>query len=149
MKLVMGSDHGGYRLKEELKAYLSGRNLEVTDVGTGSEDAVDYPGLALVVAEGVASGEYDRGILVCGTGVGMCMAANKVPGVRAALCHDVFSARASRAHNDANVLTLGARVIGPGLARAIVDVWLEQAFEGGRHARRVEQIRAIDEKYRR
>ncbi|HAI21911.1 MAG TPA: hypothetical protein DCM14_08475 [Clostridiales bacterium UBA8153] len=146
MKLALGSDHRGYRLKEAVKASLAGGAWEVTDLGTCSGDAVDYPGVALVVAEGVACGKYDRGLLFCGTGIGMTMAANKVPGVRAAGCHDVESARASRAHNDANVLALGS--LEPEAGQAVVAAWLEEPFAGGRHARRKDQIAAIDAKYR-
>ena len=148
MKIALASDHGGYLLKEAIKAHLGRSNMVVVDLGTDSEEAVDYPEFALAVAEGVATGAYERGILVCGTGIGMCMVANKVPGVRASLCNDVFSAKASREHNDANVLTLGARVIGEGLALAIVDTWLSTEFAGGRHARRVGKMDALDQRYR-
>ncbi len=147
MKIALGSDHGGYQMKEAIKAHLGDGPHIVFDRGTGGEESVDYPPLALDVAEGVARGEYDRGILVCGTGIGMCMVANKVPGVRAALCNDVFSARASREHNDANILTLGARVIGLGLALDIVDTWLCTEFAGERHARRLEQLADIESRY--
>lgn len=148
MRVALGSDHGGFRLKEKIKTYLAARGIPHTDFGTFSEEVVDYPDFALKVAEAVAAGEYTRGILVCGTGIGVCIVANKVPGVRAALCHDSFSARASRAHNDANILTLGERVIGPGLAEEIVKVWLETEFAGGRHARRVSKIAAVETKYK-
>ncbi|QZA32964.1 ribose 5-phosphate isomerase B [Hydrogenibacillus sp. N12] len=142
MRIALGADHGGFRLKEILKAYVQSLGHEVIDVGTTSEDAVDYPDYAFPVAEMVARGEVDRGILLCGTGIGMAIAANKVPGVRAALVHDLFSARATRAHNDANVLTMGGRLLGSDLAKEIVRVWLETPFEGGRHARRIEKIAA-------
>ncbi|KWX08175.1 ribose 5-phosphate isomerase B [Hydrogenibacillus schlegelii] len=142
MRIALGADHGGFRLKEIVKAYVQSLGHEVIDVGTTSEAAVDYPDYAFPVAEMVARGEVDRGILLCGTGIGMAIAANKVPGVRAALVHDLFSARATRAHNDANVLTMGGRLLGPDLAKEIVRVWLETPFEGGRHARRIEKIAA-------
>ncbi|MEW6425266.1 MAG: ribose 5-phosphate isomerase B [Bacillota bacterium] len=147
MRVAIGGDHGGWRLKEEIMAFLRDRGVVYDDFGTFSREAVDYPDFALKVAEAVSSGEYDRGILCCGTGIGVAIAANKVPGIRAALCHDTFSARAAREHNDANILTLGERVIGPGLAREIVDVWLKAEFQGGRHARRIAKITGIEEKY--
>ncbi|GAB6935025.1 ribose 5-phosphate isomerase B [Calditerricola yamamurae] len=144
MRVALASDHGGYRLKEELKPLLDELGVAYEDFGCHGEEAVDYPDYALPVAEKVARGEFDRGILICGTGIGMCITANKVPGVRCALVHDTFSARATREHNDSNVLALGARVIGPGLAREIVRMWLETDFVGGRHERRVNKIRAIE-----
>ncbi|MBE0466420.1 MAG: ribose 5-phosphate isomerase B [Candidatus Desulforudis sp.] len=147
MRIAVASDHGGFKLKQEVLEYLRSRGIAVQDCGTFSEDSVDYPDVVLPVAEAVAGGEYDRAILLCGTGIGVSMVANKVPGVRAAVCSDTFSARHSRAHNDANVLTLGERIVGPGLAREIVAVWLETGFEGGRHARRVDKITAVEEKY--
>lgn len=147
MKIALGSDHGGYQLKETIKAFLNELGMEYKDFGTDSEESVDYPDFALKVAEAVAGGQYDRGILICGTGIGIGIAANKVPGIRAALCHDVFSAKASREHNDANILSLGQRVIGPGLALEIVKAWLSTGFAGGRHQRRVDKIKAIEEKY--
>jgi ribose 5-phosphate isomerase B len=134
-------------LKEEIKAYLDEQGIGYEDFGTFSTEAVDYPDFALAVAEAVAAGYCDCGILACGTGIGVSIAANKVPGIRAALCHDTLSARASREHNDANILALGGRIIGPGLAREIVAVWLGGGFAGGRHQRRVDKIRAIEEKY--
>ncbi len=147
MKIALASDHGGYVLKEEIKKLLQEQQVEFRDFGTNSADSVDYPDYALPVAEAVSRGEYDRGILLCGTGIGISIAANKVPGIRAALCGDPFSARASREHNDANILVLGGRVLGPGLAREIVQVWLTTRFEGGRHANRLNKIQAIEEKY--
>ncbi|MCD6155443.1 MAG: ribose 5-phosphate isomerase B [Candidatus Atribacteria bacterium] len=140
MKILLGSDHGGYFLKEDLKDFLKELGHEVIDYGTYSADSCDYPDIAFLVATDLMAGKGDKAILVCGTGIGMCIAANKVKGVRAALCHDVFSAKASREHNNANVLTLGERVIGKGLAREIVRSWLEAEFTGGRHQRRVEKI---------
>lgn len=147
MRIAVGSDHGGWRLKEEIIALLQQKGIACQDFGAFSPEAVDYPDFALKVAEAVRSGEYDRGILCCGTGIGVAIAANKVPGIRAALCHDPFSARAAREHNNANILTLGGRVIGPGLAKEIVETWLNAKFQGGRHARRVEKITRIEEKY--
>lgn len=147
MRIALGSDHGGFVLKEKIREYLDERGIMYHDFGTLNQESVDYPDFALEVAEAVARGDYDRGILICGTGIGIGIAANKVPGIRAALCHDVFSARASRQHNDANILTMGERVLGPGLALEIVKVWLETGFEGGRHARRVAKINDIEQKY--
>ena len=145
MKLAIGSDHGGFRLKEAIKTYLLAHDYEVTDFGTESEDSCDYPDFALPVAETVAKGEYDRGILICGTGIGIGIVANKVKGVRAALCHDTFSAEACRNHNDANILTMGERIVGEGLALKIVETFLNSDFEGGRHQRRVDKIKALEE----
>lgn len=147
MKVALGADHGGFTLKEEIKRLLESMQIDYEDFGCTCTDSVDYPDYALPVAEKVASGEFDRGILVCGTGIGMSIAANKVPGVRCALVHDTFSARATREHNDTNVLALGERVIGPGLALDIVKIWLETPFQGGRHARRVEKIKEIEARY--
>ncbi|MGI6685647.1 MAG: ribose 5-phosphate isomerase B [Bacillota bacterium] len=148
MKLALGSDHGGFRLKEIVKDYLEKENIPYEDFGAFSEDSVDYPDFAEKVAEKVAAGQFDRGILICGTGIGISIAANKVPGIRAALCHDVFSARASREHNDANILAMGERVIGRGPALEVVKAWLQSDFSGGRHSRRIEKISAIEKKYR-
>ena len=145
MKIIIGSDHGGFELKEDLKAFLSELHVDVTDVGTHSEASVDYPDYGREVARRVSTGEFERGILICGTGIGMSMVANRFRGVRAALVHDLYTARLSRAHNDANLLVLGGRTMGKGLAREILRVWLETPFEGGRHARRVEKIQALDE----
>lgn len=144
MKVAIAADHGGYKLKEEIKNWLSSMNIETEDFGCSCEDSVDYPDYALPVAQKVAAGEYDRGILICGTGIGMSIAANKVPGIRCALVHDTFSARATREHNNTNVLAMGERVIGPGLALDIVKIWLETEFQGGRHERRVEKITQIE-----
>ena len=144
LKIAIGSDHGGFRLKEEIKDYLRQQGVEYTDFGTYSTASVDYPDIAQAVGEKVAAGEFERGILICGTGIGISIAANKVPGVRAALCGDVFSARMSREHNNANILALGERVTGSGLALMIVQTWLETEFAGGRHARRGEKISALE-----
>lgn len=144
MKIIIGSDHGGIHLKEVLKQHLTERGIEVHDAGTYTEESCDYPDIALQVCRAVTAGDGDRGVLVCGTGIGMSMAANKVKGIRAALCGDVFSAIMSREHNDANVICLGERVLGPGLAVCILDAWLDTEFAGGRHARRVNKIMAIE-----
>jgi len=142
--VAIGSDHGGFRLKEEITDYLTQKGIAFRDFGTNSSDSVDYPLIANEVAKAVACGECDKGIIVCGTGIGVSMAANKVKGIRAALCHDEFSAEMSRAHNDANVLTLGERVIGVGLALSIVAKWLSTEFDGGRHARRVAMLADLE-----
>lgn len=144
MKVAIGSDHGGFRLKEEIKTLLNELKVEFHDFGTYTSESVDYPDISRQVAESVANGEYERGIIVCGTGIGVSIAANKIKGIRAALCNDVFSAQMSREHNDANILTLGERVIGFGLARMIVEVWLRAKFAGGRHACRVDKIMALE-----
>lgn len=144
MKIAIGADHGGFSLKEDIKQLLDELGYEYQDFGTHSSDSVDYPDVAVPVAQAVAAGQFDRGILICGTGIGIGIAANKVKGIRAALVHDTFSAHASREHNDANILTMGERVIGPGLARDIVKIWLSTEFEGGRHERRVTKIMDIE-----
>lgn len=140
MKVAVGCDHGGLQLKDEIKRVLNELSFEIMDVGSTCSDSVDYPNYAIPVAEMVRDGEVDRGILICGTGIGMSIAANKVNGIRCALVHDVFSAKATRQHNDSNVLAMGQRVIGAGLASEIVKVWLETEFEGGRHAQRLEKV---------
>ncbi|HSJ55222.1 MAG TPA: ribose 5-phosphate isomerase B [Anaerolineae bacterium] len=145
--VAVGSDHGGFAMKEDLKAYLGELGYDVVDCGTHSTAAVDYPDLAYAVARLVSEGRAWRGIVVDGAGIGSCMAANKVPGVRAALCYDHASAVNSREHNDANVLTLGGMLLGPGLARQVVKAWLETEFGGGRHARRVEKIMQIERRF--
>lgn len=138
--IVIGCDHAAFALKEQIKAFLSARGIAVHDVGTHSEDSVDYPDYGIKLAELISSGQYRRGILLCGTGIGMSMVANRFSNVRAALCNDLFSAQMSRQHNDANVLVMGARVIGDILAMEILRIWLETAFEGGRHQRRLDQF---------
>ncbi len=146
MRVAIGSDQGGFALKQEVIKDLAGRGFEYRDFGSYNEDSVDYPDVAHVVGEAVAAGEFDRGILICGTGIGMAMAANKIHGVRAAQCHDTFSARMSREHNDANILAIGGRVVGPGLALDIVRIWLNTPFSGvDRHARRVDKIMALEQ----
>ena len=139
--IALGSDHGGFALKEEIAAHLAARGLEYKDFGAFSDKSCDYPVYAKAVAQAVASGECDRGVLVCGTGIGVSITANKVRGIRAALCGDCFSAEATRLHNDANILALGARVVGPGLALKIVDTFLDTPFSGDeRHKRRISMI---------
>lgn len=145
--IAIGSDHGGYELKKAIKKHLDEKGIEYKDFGTFSEESVDYPDFALKVAEAVASGEFERGILLCGTGVGISIAANKVPGVRAANVSDAFSARYSKEHNNANVLCMGGRVVGPGLAAILVDEWLNAEFQGGRHQKRLDKITEIEKKY--
>jgi ribose 5-phosphate isomerase B len=144
MLVAIGSDHGGFRLKEEIKELLAEENITFKDFGTYSAESVDYPDIAKQVGEAIVNGEYTKGILICGTGIGIGIAANKIKGIRAALCHDVFSAKMTREHNDSNVLTMGERVIGPGLARMIVSTWLSTEFIGGRHAKRVEKISQLE-----
>ena len=140
--IAIGCDHGGFALKQEIQEHLSSRGLEYKDFGTYTTDSCDYPSYGEAVARAIVSGECERGIVICGTGIGMSIAANKVNGIRCALCSDCFSAEMTRLHNDANMLALGARVLGPGLALKIVDIFLDTGFEGGRHARRVEIGRA-------
>lgn len=147
MKIAIGCDHGAFALKTEIIKYLKSENYEIKDFGTYSEDSCDYPDIALPVAEAVANKEFDFGILLCGTGIGIGISANKVPGIRAALCSDTFSAHATREHNDANILTMGQRVVGTGLALDIVKTFLNTKFEGGRHVKRIEKITAIEKKY--
>lgn len=147
MVIALGADHAGWELKEALKAWLIETGHQILDFGTHSTESVDYPDYALQVAESVASGKAERGVLVCGTGIGMAMSANKVPGVRAALCSDPFTARMSREHNDANVLTLGGRLMDGELGLEILQMWLATAFAGGRHERRIGKIVQIERRY--
>lgn len=146
MKVAIGSDHGGINIRQEIISLMDEMGIAYTDFGCEEACSVDYPDYALPVAEKVASGEFDKGILICGTGIGMSIAANKVTGIRCALVHDIFSAKATREHNDSNILAMGERVIGPGLAREIAKVWLTTEFEGGRHANRVGKITAYETK---
>lgn len=146
MKVAIASDHGGFVLKKDIINYFIEKDIEYKDFGTFSTDSVDYPDIAIPCAQAVSRGDFERGIIICGTGIGVSIAANKVKGIRAALCHDVFSAKMSREHNDANILTMGARVIGPGLAVMIVDVWLNSKFSSGRHKRRVNKIMEYEKK---
>jgi ribose 5-phosphate isomerase B len=145
--VVIGADHGGFELKEALKSDITALGFDVSDVGTNSKDAVDYPDFAHAVAQAVSSGKAWRGIMIDGAGIGSCIVANKVPGVRAGMAYDVSSANNSREHNDTNVLTLGAGLIGTALAKQIVKVWLTTDFAGGRHVPRVEKIVAVERKY--
>jgi ribose 5-phosphate isomerase B len=140
MKIIIGSDHAGFSMKTQVKALLERLEYTVEDVGCYSEDSVDYPVYGKMVAERVAAGEFPRGILICGSGLGMSMIANRFKGVRAALCNDLYSAIMSRRHNDANLLVLGGRLIGVDLAGEIVSAWLKNGFEGGRHQGRVAQL---------
>jgi ribose 5-phosphate isomerase B len=146
-RIAIGSDHGGYELKEILKTELVGQGYEIIDCGTNSKEAVDYPDFALAVAQKVSQGNVWRGIVIDGAGIGSCMAANKVPGVRAAMCYDYASASNSREHNDANVLTLGAGLIGTNQAKLIVKTWLTTEFGGGRHQKRVDKIISIEKQF--
>ena len=145
--IVIGSDHGGLALKTTLNSYLKRRGFEVTDAGTNSDASVDYPDFGQKVAETVISGEAELGILICGTGIGMSIAANKIPGIRAALVTDVFMARMAKEHNNANVLVLGGRVLDEQKACDLVGAWLDATFEGGRHQERLDKITALEKKY--
>ncbi len=142
MKIAIASDHGGFELKENIKKYLEGRNIEVLDLGTNSEESVDYPAFGRACGEAVANGDAERGIVCCGTGIGISIAANKVKGIRCSLCSDVTVARLTRQHNDSNVLALGGRTTGLQTALDIVEAWLDTEFEGGRHQRRVDMLDA-------
>lgn len=144
MKIGIGSDHGGFELKEHIKEFLEKQGIEYVDYGTNNLDSVDYPDYGKKVSEGVISKEVERGIVVCGTGIGISIACNKVKGIRCALCSDTYSARMSMEHNNANVLALGGRVVGKDLAIEIVSTWLNAKFEGGRHERRVNKICDIE-----
>jgi ribose 5-phosphate isomerase B len=144
MKVALGSDHAGYLLKELVKDYLKKNRIEYRDFGTFCEKPVDYPDISYSVVRVVAGGEYQYGILICGTGVGMAIAANKYPGIRAANCGDTVTVRYARQHNNANILTLGARVIGPRLALELVDVFLNTGFQAGRHQRRLDKINLLE-----
>lgn len=144
MKLTIGCDHGGRRLKDAVVAHLKARDIQVTDIGTYSDESVDFPFYAEEVANQVISGESSLGILCCGTGIGMSIAANKIVGIRAAVVSDCFSAKATREHNDSNILCLGERVVGEGLALKIVDTWLDAIFSGERHAKRLQMIAEME-----
>ena len=146
--IAIASNHGGFALKEEIVAHLRERGIAFDDLGTHSEESCDYPYYAEKLGRAVADGTYEPGILICGTGIGMCMAANKIRGVRCALCSDCFSAEMTRVHNDANVLALGARVLGVELAKRIVDTYLASSFEkGGRHQRRVDMMTELEDRF--
>ncbi|WP_182200754.1 ribose 5-phosphate isomerase B [Paraliobacillus salinarum] len=146
MKIVLASDHGGVDLLREVANQLDELGIAYDNIGCDCKDSVDYPDYGIPAAEKVAEGTYDRGILICGTGIGMSIAANKVKGIRAALVHDVYTARVTREHNDSNVLVMGARVIGVDLAKEIVKTWLAGEFEGGRHINRIEKLSAYEAK---
>ncbi|AST57918.1 ribose 5-phosphate isomerase B [Thermoanaerobacterium thermosaccharolyticum] len=148
MKIIIGSDELGYDLKEIIKNHLTNKGIEVVDAGVYDKNPVDYPDIALSVAEKIANNEFERGILICGTGIGMAITANKVPGVRAAQCHDVYSAERARKSNNAQIMTMGALVVGVELAKKLVDVWLESEFQGGRSIRKVDKINNVDKKFR-
>lgn len=147
MEIAIGSDHAGVQLKKEIIALLTAEGYQPIDCGTDSEEAVDYPDIAEITANTVLQKNIP-GILVCGTGIGISIAANKIPGIRAALCHDMFSARLAREHNDANILAIGSRITGNGLAEEIVKTFIKTDFAAGRHQRRVEKIKALENKYR-
>jgi len=148
MKIAIGCDHAGLELKIEIISLLSSIGIECLDFGTNSPESVDYPDFGEKVSQVVSSGEVERGILICGTGIGMSIVANKFPGIRASLCNDLFTAKMSRLHNDANILVLGGRIVGKDLAKDIVRTWITTAFEGDRHSARVEKITKIDERFR-
>ena len=148
MRIAIGCDEAGLPLLDVIRDLLKEKNIPVEDFGVHSTDPVDYPDIGVKVGEAVSFGDCDRGILICGTGIGMCITANKVPGVRAALCHDTYSAERARKSNDAQVITMGARVIGPELAKSIINTWLVSDFGGGGSAPKVAKMNAIDEHYR-
>jgi ribose 5-phosphate isomerase B len=145
--IAIGSDHAGYLLKADIIKFIESKGLKVKDFGTNGPESVDYPDFGQAVAEAVSSGECEKGIVICGTGIGISIAANKVPGIRAALCTDSYMAKMSRQHNNANILAIGERVIGPGLALEIIETWLDTEFLGGRHGNRVDKITNIEKKY--
>ncbi|OPL13168.1 MAG: ribose-5-phosphate isomerase [delta proteobacterium ML8_D] len=146
MKIAIGSDHGGFELKEEIRGLLAELGHQVLDVGCYSPDSVDYPIQGRKVAESVTSGQCERGVLICGTGIGMSIVANRISGIRATLCHDLFTARMGREHNDSNILCMGGRVVETGLAKEMVKVWLMTSFKGGRHSRRINMIDLAEQK---
>jgi ribose 5-phosphate isomerase B len=144
MQIGLACDHAGFELKEELKAFLKSLGVKALDMGTFNEESVDYPDFGVLVTEKVSRGELEKGILICGTGIGMAMVANKFPRIRAAVANDLYSSRCSREHNDANILIIGGRIVGKDLAKEIVKVWLETPFAGGRHKRRLEKIETLE-----
>ncbi|MCD6318428.1 ribose 5-phosphate isomerase B [Candidatus Aerophobetes bacterium] len=146
MRIGLAADHGGYKLKEEIKNFLKDRKINYEDFGTYSDESTDYPDWGGKVAQAVADQKFDRGILICGTGLGMTIIANKFPGIRATPCYDIFTARLSRKHNNSNILVLGGRVTGVDLAKEIVKEWLTTDFDGGRHQRRINKIRQIEQR---
>jgi len=147
MRIGLAADHGGYKLKEEIKNFLKREGINCEDLGTYSDKSTDYPDWGGKVAQAVANQEFDRGILICGTGLGMTIVANKFPGIQATPCYDIFTARLSRKHNNSNILVLGGRVTGVDLAKEIVKEWLTTDFDGGRHQRRINKIRQIEQRY--
>jgi ribose 5-phosphate isomerase B len=147
-KFVIASDHGGLALKEAIAVYLQEKNVEIVDLGTMNDDSVDYPDYGIKVARSVSLGEADRGILICGTGIGMSIVANKFPGIRAALITDEFTAQMSKEHNDANVIVMGGRVLSSAQAQKMVQIWLEASYEGGRHQRRLDKIANLEDDIR-
>ena len=149
MRIALGADHAGYGLKEEIKSFLRQKKIDCHDFGTYNASSTDFPDWGIKVAEVVAKNEFERGILVCGTGLGMCLVANKVPGIRATPCYGIFAARLSREHNNSNILVLGARITAKDLALRIVETWLAAEFMGGRHQERLEKLAAIEKKYSR
>ncbi len=146
-RIAIANDHTGRELKEDIKDFLREKGIEVVDLGTNGNESVDYPDYGIPVAEKVSSLEIEKGILICGTGIGMSIVANKFPHIRAALASDVYSARMAKIHNNANILVIGGRVVGKGLAREMVQVWLEARFEGGRHQRRLDKISEIEKRF--
>jgi ribose 5-phosphate isomerase B len=146
-KIAIASDHAGRELKEEIKSFLKEKDIEFVDLGTNDSSSVDYPDFGIAVAKKVSLGEIEQGILVCGTGIGMSIVANKFANVRAALVNDLYTVRMAKEHNDANVLVIGGRVVGKGLAREIVSAWLNAEFEGGRHQRRLDKIGEIEKEW--
>lgn len=148
-RIAIASDHAGLELKEEIKRFLQEEGMEVIDMGTNNSERVDYPDYGIPVARKVSSGEIGKGILICGTGIGMTIVANKFPGVRAALVSDIYMARMAKEHNDANILVIGGRVVGKGLAVEMVRTWLHSTFQGGRHQRRIDKIREIEKEWTR
>jgi ribose 5-phosphate isomerase B len=147
IRVAVGSDHAGFPLKEKVRQYLEGKGYEVEDAGTDSTNSVDYPDFAAKVARRVASGQVSFGVVMCGTGVGVALSANKVPGIRAATCNETLSAHFARSHNNANVLAMGARLVDAAMAERILDTWFRTPFEGGRHGRRIEKISSIEQRY--
>jgi ribose 5-phosphate isomerase B len=145
--IALGADEAAFELKNKIAAHLKSRGLAIEDYGVHNTDPVLYPDIALTVAEAVAAGKHDRGILMCGTGIGVCITANKVPGIRAATCHDSYSADRSRKSNDCQIMTMGARVVGDELAKQLVDIWLAADFQGGRSAAKVERIKEIESEF--
>ena len=145
--IAIGSDHGGYDLKQVVMKHLDSKGIKYKDFGCYSTDSCDYPDIALPVAQSIINGECEKGILICGTGIGISIAANKVPGIRAAVVGDIFTAKATRQHNNANIIALGGRVVGPGLALELIDAFFASEFEGGRHVKRLDKITAIEKMY--